>query len=290
MSKYHKPNFLIVGAARAGTTSLAKYLNEHPEVFVPENKELRFFIADIIKTVNKKDPQLKEILKQSILDEEKYFKEFEVPEKLAGEASVHYLYHHKTVIPKIKEYVGDIPIIIILRNPVERAISNWQYTFWDNNSFKESLSKEDLRIKMNFNSFWYYKDLGFYYEQVKDYLDSFSNVKIIIFEEFKKDVQGSMNEIFDFLKIHKIQISKKIYNKREGISPRYFLSALNFSHRSYSLILKLFKYIGLKKVFFTLKSKTIDPNIKELLKKDYLSDIINLEKLLKKDLTSWKIF
>ena len=65
-----KPNFLIVGAAKAGTTSFAKYLNQHPDVFIPENKELRYFISETIKNINRKDPQLKEILLTSVLQAE----------------------------------------------------------------------------------------------------------------------------------------------------------------------------------------------------------------------------
>ena len=122
-----KPNFLIVGAAKAGTTSLAKYLGAHPDIFIPEQKELRFFIKDTILQINPKDPLLEGILKQSILDKEEYFSLFDVKEKLTGDASVHYLYHHEEAILNIKKYVGDVHIIIMLRNPVKRAISNYEF-------------------------------------------------------------------------------------------------------------------------------------------------------------------
>jgi len=70
---YNKPNLLIVGAAKSGTTSLVKYLNQHPDIYFHPNKELRFFVRDSINNISKKDPLYKGIHKQSILDKDKYF-------------------------------------------------------------------------------------------------------------------------------------------------------------------------------------------------------------------------
>ena len=50
------PNFLIVGAAKSGTTSLWRYLSEHPEIFMSKNKEPKYFIKDLFENMNPKDP------------------------------------------------------------------------------------------------------------------------------------------------------------------------------------------------------------------------------------------
>lgn len=286
---YKKPNFLIVGAAKSGTTSLANYLNEHPDLFIPKRKELRFFIKDILKSVNNSDPQIEGILNQSILEEIEYFKQFEVENKLAGEASVHYLYHHETVIPKVQKYLGDIPIIIILRNPIDRAVSNWQYVPSDNNSFQESLRLENNRKLDRYNSFWYYKDQGFYYKQVKNYIDNFSKVKVLFFEEFKNNTQNILNEVFDFLEISHITITNinKIYNKRDSISPKFILRNLKINYRYNFIIYKYLKLLKLENLLFNTKSKNLDYDFKYNLYLEYLPDIKNLEKLLNKDLSYW---
>ena len=67
-------------------------------------------------------------------------------EKKLGEASVNYLYHYDEVIPRVKKELGDIDIIIVLRNPVERAFSNFKYqSIVQYKSFEESLKLENKR-------------------------------------------------------------------------------------------------------------------------------------------------
>jgi hypothetical protein len=287
------PNFLIVGAAKAGTTSIAKYLDQHPDIFIPENKELRFLIHDTIENLNDLDPLKKGILKKSILNFEDYCQAFEHNEKCLGEASVHYLYHYSETIKNINKFLQEPKIIIILRNPVVRAISNYEYlSDTHSRSFSEELFLEDERITLNYNSFWFYKRLGLYYEQVKAYLESFNHVHVIIFEEFIKDKQGHMNSLFKFLELPSIEINFEIYNKT----------------KKHSLFRKKINKIGLYHIFniiFTKKQKDwllrkfdfflIDKNrliLSDVEKNDlinfYKNDIEKLESLLDIELSSWK--
>lgn len=289
-----KPNFLIVGAAKAGTTSLAKYLGEHPDIFIPEQKELRFFVKDIINNTNIEDPSLKGILNSSVLDEAEYFKLFEVPEKIAGEASVHYLYHFETAIANIKKYVGDVPIIIMLRNPVKRALSNYEYLY---NSHKSSLEKEfsleSDRINKNFNSFWFYKQLGLYSTQVKAYLDSFTNVKIIIFEEFIKDTKGQMNEIYKFLGVLPITLEYQVFNKssRDTLIKK-ILFKLGLVQLISNVLTKekknKLKHFLRRLLISEKKSQPSDKFVKEIYSY-YEKDVAELEVIIGKDLSFWKM-
>ena len=115
------PNLLIVGAAKSGTTSLHNYLNQHPEVFMCNPKEPHFLIN--------KEIGLKRIL-AGIDDFQEYEKLFFAGKenKYRGESSVMYLMYPDIVIPKIKELFGDeTKIIIMLRNPVDRAYSGFQH-------------------------------------------------------------------------------------------------------------------------------------------------------------------
>lgn len=290
MIKRNKPNFLIVGAAKAGTTSLAKYLNEHKDIFIPEKKEIRYFVNETLLKTNLKDPMIKGIIDNSVLDKNEYYKIFDVNEKLAGEASVHYLYNYKTAIPKILKEIGDIPIIIIIRNPVDRAISNWQFVDLDNDSFEKSLVKEHNRISENYDSFWYYRDLGFYYNSINEYMKSFSNVKVILFDELKKRTDDIVKETLVFLGVDpNVNInSKVIYNKRKGYRPKSFFKFIAFSQRFRNIILELLMIFKIEKIVFVEKSKKIDETIKQKLLKDYIPDIEKLEELLGVDLKNWK--
>lgn len=277
-----KPNFLIVGAAKAGTTSLARYLNEHPDIFIPEKKELRFFVSGAISKINPKDPLLNGILKQSIFNEEDYFSRFSIDHKLNGEASVHYLYHYDEAIPKIKNRLGDIPIIISLRNPVERAISNWAFNSRDLLPFKEAFSKETERKMLNFNCFWYYKSLGLYHNQVKAYLDNFSKVKVILFENFVKHTDSHIDGILKFLNIDSYTNinTETIYNKTKNIySDVKFVNKLLLVPEIYSTANKLYDKGIFKSLFINKKDEAKDINRNDYL--DHFIDSINrINKLL----------
>ena len=115
------PNFLIVGAAKCGTSSMHNYLNQHHDVFMCDPKEPHFLINKEIGT---------ERISVGVSEKIAYEKLFLDGENLKyrGESSVMYLMYPEIVIPKIKEYLGnDVKIIIMLRNPVERAYSGYQH-------------------------------------------------------------------------------------------------------------------------------------------------------------------
>ena len=291
----NKPNFLIVGAAKSGTTSLVDYLSQHPDIHFHPNKELRFFVKEKIKETNKKDPMLRRIMDRSILDKEEYFKYHNSrPEKLVGEASVHYLYHHKEAIKNIKATVGDIPIIIILRNPVDRALSNWAYNKSDNNTFKTSLTKENVRKKEKFNCFWYYKELGEYATQVESYKKNFTNVKVLIFEEFIKNMDLNLNETLSFLGVNELfpfDLSKKS-NETNSISFKFSLLRKTEKFIVIRDLLhyyeKYFSNTMIYKSTIIKKKKLATSNDKRVLKNYYKEDIAKLEKILNKNLRIWK--
>jgi len=288
-----KPNFLIVGASKSGTTSLAKYLNLHPQIFVPEKKEPRFLVSEAIKKVSKKDPSYGYLRKYSIFDLKSYLNLFEGrTEKAIGEGSVHYLYHYSTAIPNIVRHLGpETKIIILLRNPVDRAISNWKYQDKDFLDFKSALDKEEDRMNSNYNSFWYYKKSGFYYEQVKSYLENFKNVKIILFEDFVTKTDAVIRETFEFLDVqpdYKIE-SFKQYNKSTiTVVPKgNFFKFLFRSQKGVNLFKKLVKLALIPKRFWADKKNMIDTQDKLFLKSSYLDDIEKLQVLLNRELSNW---
>jgi len=283
-----RPNFLIVGAAKCATTSFAKYLGKHSNVFIPEIKEPRYFVSETILRGNKKDPLYSQITKNSVFDKLEYYNLFNTSKSLRGEASVHYLFHYQEAIPKIKKELGDIPIIIILRNPVDRAISNWMYLGLDFLSFKEALKNEKNRINDKYNSFWYYRQLGFYYEQVKAYMENFTKVKIILYDEIQENTEKVVNDTFSFLavSIEKVDSEKK-YNMKKTYDSK--IKLFNKSKKAKRYLFKLSSFFNVKDLIFTTRSTDIDKKILSALNEEFLDDIKNLEGLIEKDLTSWKI-
>ena len=200
------PNFLIVGAAKSGTSSLHNYLNQHPEVFMPSYnsdgmkvKEPRFLIKDLVK----------HRLHNGVWTWEEYKNLFDdVKDEMAiGESTVLYLYYHKEVIKNIKEKLGnDVKIIIMLRNPSDRAYSAFQHVsrgFKEQNSFEESLEMEDGRLEReeNLTPMVMYKDMGLYHDMVKAYQENFKDVHVVIYDDFRDDTESEMKKTYQFLEI-----------------------------------------------------------------------------------------
>lgn len=201
MAKKKKLDFIIVGSAKCGTTSVSEYMKEHPDICMPEIKDLRlkfldypidkvakYYYANIIETVDD------------------YFELFAgcPDEKVIGETNIHYIYLHEKSIPFIKKYHGDPKIIIMLRNPIKRAYSSYTMMKRDMREklpFYEALQEEDKRIDEGSVLIWHYKNLGLFYEQVKAYKDNFSNVRVIILDDLAKDPEGTMKELFEFVEV-----------------------------------------------------------------------------------------
>jgi len=199
------PDFFIVGAAKSGTTSLYEYLVNTPNVYMSTLKEPNYFSTTIVPDDSRVWP---------IRNKQKYLDLFKnATEDVIGEASPTYL-PDPNAAKSIHQIIPNAKIIMILRNPVDRAFSHYSSLSsrgLENASFREALNrilakkhKEDLSDYINF---------GMYYNQVKRYLDTFDHVKIYIFEEFFKDVKENVNEVLKFLQVDsKVPDIKAMHN------------------------------------------------------------------------------
>ncbi len=179
------PNFLIVGAAKSGTTALYHYLSQHPEIYMSPLKEPKFITSNFLKFPFQ-GPGDNEVEKMIVKSFDRYCDLFKgvKNEKAIGEASADNLYYYEQAIFYIKKYIGNPKIIIILRNPIERAYSAYLHLVRDERetlSFKEALAEEEKRRKQNWEFIWFYKNVGFYFNQVKAYLENFTQVKVYFY-------------------------------------------------------------------------------------------------------------
>lgn len=212
------PNFLIVGAAKSGTTSLYHYLKQHPDVFMPDWKEPAFFAP--------RDAG-------GIQDEEEYRALFYGSEgKTAiGEASVAYLYASEAA-KKIRDFLGpNTKIVMLLRNPVDMAYSNWGHQRregYEALSFEEALQAEKERKKNpdfgNDLKTWIgdllYCDRAHYPPQITRYDDALGadNVKIYIYEEFFSSGLPFWKDLCVFLGIESTFVPDAEVHNRAGRS------------------------------------------------------------------------
>ncbi|MDF0714774.1 sulfotransferase [Muricauda sp. 334s03] len=296
------PNFLIVGAAKAGTSTIARCLGQHPSVFMPIRKECRYFS---MMDGNFQGPKDYLVNKSIIKSEEEYIKLFNRANsnQIKGDVSPDYLYYYKNSIEKIKESYASTnqkepKIIIILRNPVERAFSQYMHFVRDlreKESFTEAIELENSRKERNWEWAWLYVDVGFYLKQVEAYLQNFSKVKIIIYDDFKRDNQNVLNEISDFLEIKPIEYDfKNRYNvsgSPKNISLQKIYSRLVFPKFVRELapqkIINALKGVKQKMIRKNIAKTIIPERDKERLKSLYREDIKELENLINRDLSHW---
>jgi hypothetical protein len=304
------PNFLIVGAAKCGTSSLFHYVRQHPDVFMPEKKEPRFFLSSLLRNVSPNDPQSRNLEERSTFDFEDYVKLFESAgdEKAIGEATVTYLYHYEVAIPEITEYLGDPRIIMILRNPVDRAFSSYVYSLslyssfaddFEVLSFEECLELEGERKRENWTEINLHQDGGFYYEQVRAYMESFSAVQVNLYDDLVEDALGLVQGVYEFLGVDPAFVPHT--GTKRNVSSGYPKSV--FFHRFLTRpnILKSIMRPVVRRIlpqetraglYEGLKSRNLitpemKPETRERLKNAYRGDILKLQDLIERDLSHW---
>ncbi len=201
------PNFLIIGAAKSGTTSLFRYLGQHPEVFASRVKEPGFFAFEG-QQVEFRGPGDASRNRSAVTCLREYQKLFESAgaAQARGEASVVYLYDGQAA-GRIRQYVPQMRLIVMLRNPIERAFSNYLHLVRDGrepfNSFATALDAEEQRIADRWQYLWHYRRLGCYAEQLQRYYDLFPADQIAVFthDEFCRQPQQVLERIFRFLDV-----------------------------------------------------------------------------------------
>lgn len=296
-----KPNFLIVGAAKTGTTSLFHYLNEHPDIFIPERKECRFF-SEMPGNFNGIGADYQNDVVKSFEDYQKLF-EPGASKKSRGDISNDYLYYYNKSIKNIKKYLGDdVKIIITLRNPVERAYSNYLHhvnSGWEKLTFEEALIAETSRRKENWAWPWFYQDTGLYFYQVKAYLDNFQNVKIFLYEDIL-NTRKFLTDIYTFLLVEPniIVNTEKVYHKAGKPIFGTLQNLIKLDHpikRTFSPIVKGVLSPEMRdKIKGSIlalnqrhQKKALNNYTRLFLVEQFKDNVEKLEKLIERDLSSW---
>lgn len=298
------PDFLIVGAAKSGTTSLHYYLKQHPDIFMPTKKELYFF--SYMDTAESRIPNWIRKEKHGAFNVEDYADCFVAAkeEQVSGEASPLYLYTYRDTIKNIKTVYGEqyrnVKIIIILRNPVERAWSHFIMNKRDGSEqmdeFREASRPEIIkeRLENNRDMGFDYIGLGMYNEQVGAFMAEFPQVKVLLYDEFCADALKVVKDIFNFIGVDAdfSPNTETIYNMSGESSSKlldYFVAKKNPIKDFLKFFLPYEFRSGLKfKVFqMILRKKRMPDDIKKDLIERYRDNILNLQSLLKRDLSMW---
>lgn len=191
-----KVDFIICGTQKGGTTALYSYVSEHPEISMASRKEVHFFDNDSLFLFN-----------YSFYPIYHSFFNFKQKNKIFGEATPIYMFWKKSPV-RMWKYNPDLKLILILRNPVDRAFSNWNMNRNRNiehNTFLDSLKKENfLDEKSNMHqSRMSYISRGFYSQQIKRIWDYFPKEQTLILknEELLANPTDTLNRVYKFLNI-----------------------------------------------------------------------------------------
>ncbi|MGH7589624.1 MAG: sulfotransferase [Gemmatimonadota bacterium] len=186
------PDFFLVGAAKSGTTSLFRYLAQHPSIFVPWKKEPNYFA----------DPTVHGGGEYNTLDA--YLRLYQdCPRDVrAGDGSASYL-PSRSSAARIKDVRPDARILVVLRNPVDRAYSHYWHQrvrFTEEMSFEDAIEDEPRRIEQGRPYGFLYVRTGLYHEQVARFVDLFgSQVRIHLFDDLRSDPDTLFRDVLSFL-------------------------------------------------------------------------------------------
>jgi hypothetical protein len=291
------PNFFIIGAQKAGTTSLYHYLNQHPQIYMSPRKEPHFFEGMHSEFYR---PGLRTLPVTNLEDYQALFESVS-DEKAIGEASASYLYSLRAPA-LIKRSIPHAKLITVLRHPADRAYSNFVHLVQIGReplvSFVEALQAEERRIRENWGPLWHYKQKGFYYAQVKRYFDTFGReqVKIYLYDDLRGSPLSMLRDIFRFLDVDEnFAPDLSIEHNTAGV-PRnksIYDMATRLASRNPALkgaILERFLPAGprryIKNKIF-VKPPPIPTEVRRQLTCSYREDILKLQELIGRDLSPW---
>jgi len=283
------PNFMIIGVAKAGTTSLFHYLDQHPQVYMCPEKGTNFFgyeDAHDWKWTDEGDPPMLQNFPVRTFEAYEAMFAGASSEIAIGEASPQY-FRCPTAARRIHECIPGVKLVASLRNPADRAFSGFLMRTRRGEAVKSihaELTPEASHVRE-----------GFYYKRMKRYFDLFPRhqIKIYIFEEFKKDPAKVVVDLFGFLGVDTNFLpDTSIRHNPAGVPKNRLLNRLFFN----PALIRLAKSAIPERaqgVFKRMQQQNLKPppkfpaDVRAKLLDLYREDILKLEELLDRDLSVW---
>jgi Sulfotransferase domain len=296
------PNFLIIGAGKAGTTSLYQYLNQHPEVFLSAVKETNFFVYE------GQNPQ---ILQHSLSTDfpirslDAYCALFRdaAGAKAVGEASPRYLFDPMAA-SRIRRRLPGVRLVAILRNPVDRAYSAYSMFVRDGHerrSFRQAIADAERGIYDGAPRFGqkHYVGQGYYAKHLQPYFDLFdrSQITVPLFEDLHTDGVGLMRRLFGFLDVDDSFVpDTSLRHNRSGkprnrlLQPLLHKSVLTRTARRLLPGPLRRRAEAVQRAWrdgLAQAAPPLSPEVRALLTAKYRDDILALQDLIRRDLSHW---
>ncbi|MBT9311648.1 sulfotransferase [Leptothoe kymatousa] len=291
------PTFLIIGVQKAGTTSIYNYLKQHPQIYMSPVKETGFLERDWEQA----PADIQRLKKNGIVTWPQYqqlFSQANEQHIAVGEASPNYMFHHRSSAQQIRRRLPGVKLIAILRNPVERACSDYLMHMRDAIGSQTALA-EQVRSRGN-SSYVLLK--GKYYEQLKYFMDVFGRdqVDVFLYDDLRDDAQEFMRSMYASIGVNRDFIANTAKKSQTAQVPKNqtfnrLLKTQNPIRRMATNLMQvvptdLRQQIRNRLIALNSDDKTKAKFTEEdmiLLHQYYREDILQLQDLIQHDLSAW---
>ena len=283
------PTFVVIGVAKGGTTSIYRYLEQHPQVFVYPEKGTNFFgyedARDWRWAEEGDPPLLRHFRVRTFAEYEEAFAGAR-DEIAIGEISPQY-FRCPTAARRMHEAMPGVKVIASIRNPAERAFSGFLMRTRRGEHVRgarEELTEDASHVRE-----------GFYYTRMKRYFDVFprEQIEVYLFDDFRRDSAAVMREVFEFVGVDRdVELDTSAKHNPANI-PKSRLLNRAFYHPNVIRTTKSLlpdRAYGLAKRVRQLNLRpppTLSPELRTELLEIYRDDILRLQELLERDLSVW---
>jgi|SRR5215831_9053755 len=275
------PNLIVIGAGRAGTTSIHRYLGEHPEIFMAQDKELMFFV-----------PELN--WRRGLAWYESHFPE---SRRVRGESSPQYTVRARWpgAPERMAQVVPDAKLVYIVRDPIERMLSTYAV------HLAYGLETGSLADAMVGSNGALYVEASCYWTQLRYFLDNFpaEQVLVVDFDEFRRDRADSLSKVFRFLDVDpdfRSPTFDAVYNAAPAFRPRRALSHIGLLEKPLGrgLYLRTYPLTRLPRNIRRLLTKeqeppAIAPELRRELEETFSPEVAQLREFTGLPLATWSV-
>lgn len=295
------PTFIIIGAPRSGTTSLYYYLRQHPEITMSRVKETNYF--SYLASLVEKEYEIKPISGWEVSTRPAYESLFvkNLRTRAIGEATPFYLYV-PGVPRQIYHQIPNVKLILILRNPIDRAYSTYLKNCregLETRPFEDAIRQELQHPGKVVRSEFYYARAGLYTQHITRYLEFFhkDQFKLIFQDDLLRSPQTLLSDLFSFLGVDATFVPDTSVRFNQAIPPllmkknssRIWLKSFSRQVRRY---IPQSLYFPLLKLKYAVNKRVrsypeLSKNMQVLLRDFYEQDVQALQTFTGRDLSSW---
>ncbi|NJN55545.1 MAG: sulfotransferase domain-containing protein [Anaerolineae bacterium] len=299
------PHFIVIGAAKAGTVSLYHYLQQHPQIYMsPQNEPNFFALVGMDQADWFHGPGDRENVRQQCVTElEPYKALFAGAQKsqMAGEVSPVYLYS-KSAPGQIKAHIPQVRLLVLLRQPAERAFSHYQHFrragLEPEADFARVIELEERRIRQGWGPIpmWHYVNMGFYARQLQQYAQQFApnQMWVGLYDDFVVDPTAVLRQMFAFIGVDEAWEVDTAVQHNLGGQPRYtrlhqLMTRPNAIKSTFNWLIPPSLRYQLRDTVHQLNSPKplLDDACRARLNALYYEDILELQTMIGRDLSHW---